>query len=214
MPGSIIIDNKTYIFKEKLKSEKDTYAYRCKIFKCRVPIKINKENLNKISDKSYKGKIEYIAKKPHKCKSEDAIKKETSEKFTTHKEELNKGKNIIMCNPLESLNFHKNKLENLSIFLKDSKINRLIYTLRNDMYPPDEEISRNINHITMIFDDKLPNSKNLPFCPIYNKFINPSKKNRLEAFIIINYFFLLKFLINTTHIFIDATFKIAPKNYY
>lgn len=31
-----------------------------------------------------------------------------------------------MCNPLEPLNFHKNKLENLNIFLKDSKINRLI----------------------------------------------------------------------------------------
>ena len=34
VPGNIIIDNKTYIFKEKLKSEKDTYTYRCKIFKC------------------------------------------------------------------------------------------------------------------------------------------------------------------------------------
>ena len=95
-----------------------------------------------------------------------------------------------MCNPLEPLNFHKNKLENLNIFLKDSKINRLIYTIRNDIYPADEEILRNINHITITYDDKLPNSKNLSFCPIYNKFINPSKKNRLEAFIIIISFFL------------------------
>jgi hypothetical protein len=87
VPGSIIINNKTYIFKEKLKSEKDTYTFRCKIFKCLVSIKINKENLNKISDKNYKRKIEYISKKPHKCKSEDAIKKETSEKFITHEEE-------------------------------------------------------------------------------------------------------------------------------
>ncbi len=44
VPGSIIINNKTYIFKVKLKSEKETYTYRCKIFKYRVPIKINKEN--------------------------------------------------------------------------------------------------------------------------------------------------------------------------
>ena len=115
-----------------------------------------------------------------------------------------------MCNPLESLNFHKNKLENLNIFLKDSKINRLIYTIRNDMYPADEEILRNINHIIITYDDKLPNSKNLPFCPIYNKFINPSKKSRLEAFIIITSIFLLKLLINITYIFIDVTFKIAP----
>ena len=119
-----------------------------------------------------------------------------------------------MCNPLEPLNFHKNKLENLNIFLKDSKINRLIYTIRNDMYPADEEILRNINHITITYDHKLPNSKDLPFCPIYNKFINPSKKSRLEAFIIITSIFLLKLLINITDIYIDVTFKIAPQNYY
>ena len=33
VPGSIILDNKTYIFKSKLKSEIDMYTYRWKNFK-------------------------------------------------------------------------------------------------------------------------------------------------------------------------------------
>ena len=34
VPGSLILDNKTYIFIEKLKSEIDIYTYRWKNFKC------------------------------------------------------------------------------------------------------------------------------------------------------------------------------------
>ena len=127
---------------------------------------------------------------------------------------IREARKIIKANPLESLTYHKNKLEEYNIFFTDAKINHLIYDIRNEIYPADEEILKNINHITITYDDKLPNSKNLPFCPVYNKFINHCKKNRLESFIIITSFFLLKFLMNISHLFIDATFKIAPKNYY
>lgn len=47
IPGSIQIGNKTYVFKEQLKSDKNAFTYRCKKFSCRIPITINRENLNK-----------------------------------------------------------------------------------------------------------------------------------------------------------------------
>ena len=87
---------------------------------------------------------------------------------------------IIKANPLESLTYHKEKLEEYNIFFTDTKINRLIYEIRNEIYPVDEEILKNINHLTITYDDKWPNSKNLPFCPVYNKFINPGKKKGLN----------------------------------
>ena len=45
IPGSIQIGNKTYVFKEELKSAKDTFTYRCKKFSCRIPITITRKNL-------------------------------------------------------------------------------------------------------------------------------------------------------------------------
>ena len=214
VPGHIIIDNKTYIFKEKLKGDKDLFTYLCKNFKCRVPININLENLKKLSDKNNNENIDYIANKEHKCKSENNVKTIGPEKCTTEEQMIREARKIIKANPLESLTYHKNKLEEYNIFFTDARINHLIYDIRNEIYPADEEILKNINQITITYDDKLPNSKNLPFCPVYNKFINHCKKNRLESFIIITSFFLLKFLMNISHLFIDATFKIAPKNYY
>ena len=68
--------------------------------------------------------------------------------------------------------------------------------------------------VTITIDEKLPNAQNIPFCPVFDKFLNPSKNNRLEKFIILTIIFHLLFLKNSSHIFIDATFKVAPKNYY
>ena len=60
----------------------------------------------------------------------------------------------------------------------------------------------------------MPNARNLPFCPGFNKYINALKNNRQEAFIILTSYFNLKFFSHPSHIFIDATFKIAPQNFY
>ena len=45
IPNTIQIGDKTYVFKEELKSIKNTLTYRCKKFSCRIPITINRENL-------------------------------------------------------------------------------------------------------------------------------------------------------------------------
>ena len=193
VPGSIILDNKTYIFKEKLKSVNDTFTYRCKNFKCRVPIRITFDNLKKINDKNNKDKIEYISNKPHKCNSEVNLIKEDPEKCATNEEIIDKAKKLIALNPLQSLSYHKSKLEEMNLKISDSNINRLIYQIRNQIFPSDEDTLKYINNITITYDEKLLSSKDLPFCPVYNRFINPSKKNRVESFIIITSIFLLKY---------------------
>lgn len=52
------------------------------------------------------------------------------------------------------------------------------------------------------------------FCPIHTKFINTLTNNRQEQYKIFTSFFHLKFLEKTAQLFIDATFKSSPKNYY
>lgn len=68
--------------------------------------------------------------------------------------------------------------------------------------------------VTITIDEKLPNAQNIPFYPVFNKFLNPFKSNILEKFIILTTIFHLLYLKNSSHIFIDATFKVAHKNYY
>lgn len=112
------------------------------------------------------------------------------------------------------MSYQKTKLNNVNIYLDDSKINHLINKVRNSIYPKNEEYLNNINNIRITFDEKVINSKNLPFCPINNKFVNISKNNRVEEYIIITSKFHLNFLAKVSYIFVDATFKIAPKNFY
>ena len=99
------------------------------------------------------------------------------------------------------------------IFLKDEKVNKLVTKIINSLYPIDDEFLTSINNIAITYYDKIPESKDLPFCYVNTKFINPIK-NRLEQYIIFTSKYNLKFLSKASHIFIDATFKVAPKNFY
>jgi hypothetical protein len=55
-------------------------------------------------------------------------------------------------------------------------LKRLINQIRNNLFPRDEEYEKTINYIAIAFDDKIPNARNIQFCPVYNRFLNPSKK--------------------------------------
>ena len=123
-------------------------------------------------------------------------------------------KAIILVNPLAALSYQKVKLNNQNIYLDDNKIIQLIIQVRNSIYPKNDEYLNNINNIKITFDEKVINSKNLPFCPIKHKFVNISKNDRVEEYIIITSKFHLNFLAKVSYIFVDATFKIAPKNFY
>lgn len=104
---------------------------------------------------------------------------------------IEKANKIILKNPLKPLAKLQNELHDENIFLSDDKVYRLIIKIRNSLYPKDDEALALIDNITITYDDKLPKSKNLPFCLVNNKFINPIK-----------------------NIFIDATFKVSPKNFF
>ena len=60
---------------------------------------------------------------------------------------------------------HKSKTSN------DNKVKNILYNIRNSIFP------KNINNIKIIFDDKIPNSQNLPFCLNNTKFFNQKKQN-------------------------------------
>ena len=126
---------------------------------------------------------------------------------------FNESQNIIKNNPLKPLSYHQIKLHDENIFLKDDKVKGLISNIRDTLYPKDDEYLDNIINTTITFDDKVPDSKNLPFCQGVNKFYNPQKK-RIEEYIIFTTKYHLKILSKATHIFIDATFKSAPPKFY
>ena len=68
------------------------------------------------------------------------IEKEEPEKCTTKEEQLNKAKKLIALNPLKSLSYHKSKLEENNLKFSDNEINRLIYQIRNQIFPSDDNI--------------------------------------------------------------------------
>lgn len=51
-----------------MKSDVNSFIYRCKKWDCKISIHINRENIAKIIDKKNKEQIKYIQKKEHKCK--------------------------------------------------------------------------------------------------------------------------------------------------
>lgn len=63
VPGSIVIGEYTYIFKAQQKNDYNIFTYRCQKYSCRVPIKIERDNINKIINKHINDEIEYILKR-------------------------------------------------------------------------------------------------------------------------------------------------------
>ena len=100
----------------------------------------------------------------------------------------------------------------MNINFKEDKINRLIYKARNSLYPKDVKYFTNLINITITFDDKIPDSQNIPFCQSINKYFNPNK-NRIEEYVLFSSKYHLILLSKGSQIFMDATFKVASKNF-
>lgn len=145
---------------------KNKFFYRCNITNCRTIIEIKKENLNKITsgNKKEADKIIFQQKSEHKCEKDKNWKTEELESCTTEEEMIEKDNKIILKNPLKPLAKLQNELHDDNIFLTDDKVYRLIIKIRNSLYPKDDETLALIDNITITYDDKLPKSKNLPFC--------------------------------------------------
>ena len=176
IPGQIQIGKYKYTFKDQSKADPNLFTYRCQKWECKIPININRENINKINIKNNNENTEYIMKKEHKCKLIDDIKIEKAENCNSEEELTIKAENIIKLNPLKPLSYHINILNEQNIILSKDKINRIITKIRNSNYPQDRDYIQNINLIQITFDQSIDNARNIPFCPIYTKFINPQKK--------------------------------------
>ena len=91
---------------------------------------------------------------------------------------------------------------------------KILYTDRADKYPTDNLLLKSIENIKITLDENNEELVGLPFCYGEYKFINFEKKNRPERFIIFTTRYQLKQFALADEIYIDATFRCAPKGYY
>ena len=212
LPRSITINGNELFYKEPpLKNE--TYIYRCRKKQCKYYIKIDKGNLKKILEKQ--SDINYLEINKHTTHEEENVKsvenKENKE-FRTEKETIDLAINLIKANITESLDFHINNFKQNKIYWKNSKIRKMLYTLREQKFPKEDLFINSIDHIRI----NLTENKDINeiFCPCRGEFINFRKKKRLEKYIIFMSEFQINYFIDIKEYFIDGTFKIAPKNWY
>ena len=71
----------------------------------------------------------------------------------------------------------------------------------------------NISNITIKLSDN-PEVGEEPFCIAKGDFINYKKNNRVEKYLIFSSVFQPNCFKEVSELFIDGTFKIAPKNWY
>ena len=180
VPKSKIWGEYTYVFKEQFKSDSNKFSYRCQKYNCHIPITITRDDLNKIKDTNNKEDIKCMIKKARVCKKNNLEKIEKADKCLSEKELTDKAKDIIKLNPLFSRIKQQKKLHDNNIYLEDKKVKTIINEVKNDIFEKDEPYVNNINMVTITIDEKLPNAQNIPFCPVFDKFLNPSKNNRLE----------------------------------
>ena len=119
---------------------------------------------------------------------------------------------MIKGNITEELDFHIKNFRSNKIFWNTSKIRKLLYILREQKFPKEEEFLNSINSIKI----KLSNTeeKEEIFCIGKGTFVNFRKKKRLEKYVIFMSEFQINFFSQISEIFIDGTFKVAPKNWY
>ena len=156
--------------------------------------------------------IAYNLSGVHVCKKENKIKTDITN-TSTNKEEKNTARIIIRNNITKPLNFFEEELNKLKFSLKYNEIKNLVYQEKNAKYPKNDDFLNNIDKITIDLNDDIDN-KNLRFFLGYFKYINPNNKYRQESFIIFTTIYQIKILRDATIIYMDGTFRTAPKGFY
>ena len=214
IPLDLKIEKYLYHYKYIKKITKEI-IYRCKYATtCKVFISIDLENMKKIISKEYNGneiiKYKYNNNNKHSCQDvkEIALKKN----INTNDDNIKILIDIIKSNPLKTLNTIKLELQSKNITLNEITIKNYLEKIRNEYFIKDKEYINLIYKETINFvNNGLETIENFYYGSknIYNK-----DKERLENYIILSSATQLKFLENTSQIFIDCTFKSAPKNFY
>ena len=186
---------------------KTSFVYRCKYASsCKVSISISLENIKNIINKETNENIDIEIKKinnnKHKCK--DKFKIIRKNKIKIKQADIEELIKIINENPLITPSIIKEKLTEKEISLNDVTINNYLQKLESDYLKllHNETINYNINGL--IKEQYLQR----------NKTIINAEKNRNEGYIIFSSKTQMEFLNKAKQIYIDATSKSCPKNYY
>ncbi len=146
--------------------------------KCKYYIKIDKDNLLKISNKN--DEIRYTEINNH-VKHEDLdfnINNEAKSEY-----EINElAKKLINNNLNQDLEFHVNNLHINKIKWKKSKIRNMLFKLRELKFPKDEIFLNAINEIKIKPSDNEKEEEQ--FCLFTGEFINFNKNKRIEKYIV------------------------------
>lgn len=219
VPNKLIIDGFFYCFKDSLRNNR--FSYRCRKRTCGVLLTIDKSELDKLK---YGGSTEiyYCVSKEHNC-IEPETKSEDQESILTERDLYNKGKSSILMTVDKPLSWHVKNLNELGIPMTTEQIKNILRYEREKKFPYDTQYLYNLNNITITLDcvnigmvasDDTILAKNLPFCYNINKVLNPEKGNREERYIVFTSLPQIKHFCNSTELYIDCNYKIAPKGYY
>ena len=211
IPKFIKIDDYEYSYKER--KANFNYAYRCRKRQCGILISIDEINLKKIISKKDNEVISYtkVTKKEHSCKSNIVNTSINNIKLET--EDIKLAEEMIKKNIDKHLQWHINNLAKNNIQLKKTQVKNLLQNLREMNYPNDIEFLNDISKITISFSSNKKELQNLPFCFTKQIIIN-TKNNRQEYFVLFTSIFQLKKIKESKQIYMDGTFKCAPKKFY
>ena len=191
----------------------DIYVYRCRKSHCKYFIRINKTNIDKVLNKE--SGIQYIEVNEHTGHEDNSgknVENIGSEEIRTEKETFELAIKLIKSNITESMEFHLQNFNQNKIYWKKSKIRKMVYNIREQKFPKEEEFLNSIKLITIKLNDH--NNYDELFCPAKGEYINYRKNNKLEKYVIFMSEFQINYFTEIEEIFIDGTFKVAPKNWY
>lgn len=208
IPNKIIIDEYHYTFKDTLKGEK--FCYRCKSRRCGCSLIIDKEEMDKVNKGI--GDLSYTLNKEHSCLR--LIKKKSHiDNVLTERDLDDKPKNAVMQALDKPLNWHIQNLTDLGIKLSNKYIQNILFKERERKYLYEEEYLSDIGKIKIDLEYNSILNKNMAFCYLVNKMINPDKKKREERYVIFTCMSQLKHFIGSKEIYIDINYKTVPKGY-
>ena len=211
VPQQLNINNETYTFKKEFNN--GIISYRCIHRKCKANLKIATEDARKINSKENNiQSIEFTLNNSHENHPKDNKIQENIKDIKTEKDNLDLAYNLIKNSLDQPLLFHIKNLTSNNIKISRLKIKNILQELREGSYPKDDEFLDNIEliKIDLGISDEL---KNLNFCPAKINLYN-QEKNKIERFAIFTTVFQLKMMAESDELFIDVTFKVAPKKYY
>ena len=124
-----------------------------------------------------------------------------------------RAKQLIIDNLNKPLSFHINNLNNNNnnnINYSENQIKYLLSKIRDETFLTDNEFIKNPFKLF----SKISNEKEeIPFC-FCNNYIYDFIKLKIENYMIFTSPFQIRLLAQSTQIFIDATFRVCPHQFY